>query len=109
MSHSAFLSFIVLLATLGGVAQATRAGTYSNMVEQRIAHLHMECSNLINSRVSFEKDRDGRVQHFLKTRDPSGNGLRETEEETYRTILRPEEVRENERLRTRGDDDTSDQ
>ena len=89
MSHSAFLSFVALIATLGGVAQATRMGTYSSMIDQRIQSVTMECSDLINSRTGFGHDRDGRVQHFLKTRDPSGNGLKDTEEVTYKSVLGP--------------------
>jgi hypothetical protein len=96
MSHTAFFSFIALIATLGGVAQATRVGTYSLTVEQRIQAVTLECSDLMNSRTGVVNDRQGRVQTFLRARDPSGNGLKEEEEEIYKTFLKPPGVSEGE-------------
>jgi hypothetical protein len=107
MSHSTFLSFIALIATLGGVAQATRMGTYTSAIDQKIQSVTMECSELINSRTGFEQDRQTRVRHFLKTRDPSGLGLKDTEEESYRRILKPPDVYEGKMMNDRSDETSS--
>ncbi|EFQ99618.1 hypothetical protein MGYG_02631 [Nannizzia gypsea CBS 118893] len=91
-SHETFASLFVLLAIFGGVAQAVSIGKYSSLVDERVKQVNRECSRFLEGRrhqtVSELESVDERVQHFLKRRDPSGYGLKEEEEETYRKHLR---------------------
>ncbi|KAM5433108.1 J domain-containing protein 1 [Microsporum ferrugineum] len=90
-SHETFASLFVLLAIFGGVAQAVSIGKYSSFVEDRVKKVNEECGRFLEGRrhqtVSEMDSVDERVQHFLKRRDPSGYGLKEEEEETYRKLL----------------------
>jgi hypothetical protein len=84
-----------MLAALGGVGQATRAGNYSmTFIEQRDA-LHDEMSKELMRRRRESNsigDRDERVHTFLKQRDPLGYGLTDPEGEAYRRVLPEPEV-----------------
>ncbi|KEF62426.1 uncharacterized protein A1O9_00398 [Exophiala aquamarina CBS 119918] len=85
---NAFASFVILLAVLSGVLQATRAGQYSGTLEEKARAFTEETSRFLNSRADHFKDnqvtRDGRVTHFLQKRDPSKYGLKAEEGEVYR-------------------------
>ena len=83
-----FASFVILLAVITGVAQATRAGKYSGSIEERANAFTEETSRFLTSRVTEYNENklnsDGRIKHFLEKRDPSKYGLKDEEEETYR-------------------------
>ncbi|KAF3483794.1 uncharacterized protein GIQ15_03118 [Arthroderma uncinatum] len=90
-SHETFASLFVLLAIFGGVAQAVSIGKYSGFVEDRVKQVNAQCGRFLEGRrhqtVSQMDSVDERVQSFLRRRDPSGYGLNEEEEETYRKLL----------------------
>ena len=91
VSHGTFASLFLLLSLFGGVAQTVSAGKYSGYVEERVREVDKECGKLLEGRrqetVSQVGCKGERVQSFLKKRDPSGSGLNEAEEETYREHL----------------------
>lgn len=85
---NAFASFVIILAVLSGVLQATRAGQYSGAMEEKARAFTEETSRFLNDRADHFKEnqvsRDGRVKHFLQKRDPSKYGLKNEEGEVYR-------------------------
>ncbi|RVX67798.1 hypothetical protein B0A52_07726 [Exophiala mesophila] len=85
---NAFASFVIFLAVLSGVLQATRAGQYSGALEEKAKTFTAETSRFLTSRQHhLEQNQyspDGRVRHFLQKRDPSKSGLKDGEEEVYR-------------------------
>lgn len=85
---NAFASFVILLAVLSGVLQATRAGQYSGSLEEKAKTFTEETSRFLTDRADHFKEnqisRDGRVKHFLQKRDPSKYGLKNEEGEVYR-------------------------
>jgi curved DNA-binding protein CbpA len=91
---NAFASFVILLAVITGVAQATRAGQYSGSLEEKAQVFTEETSRFLSSRadhyVENRLSSDGRVKHFLQKRDPSTCGLKDEEEEAYRTHFAPD-------------------
>ncbi|EEP82567.1 predicted protein [Uncinocarpus reesii 1704] len=91
VSHSTFASFLLLLALFGGVGQAITVGKYSSFVQDRVKDVDSKCGKFLDSRRQNNKEqmnsRDARIQKFLMDRDPSGYGLKEDEEETYRRLL----------------------
>lgn len=95
-SNSAFVGLIFLFAALGGIGQATRVGNYSvSFLEQQDA-LHNEMSrDLIRRRkeaAAFEGDKQERIHHFLKQRDPLGYGIVDPRVEASRKMLPAPEV-----------------
>ncbi|KIX06774.1 uncharacterized protein Z518_04750 [Rhinocladiella mackenziei CBS 650.93] len=86
--HNAFASFVILLAVLTGVLQATRAGQFSGSIEERARAFTEETHRFLAARASHLNDNqigsDGRVKHFLEKRDPSKYGLKDGEEDLYR-------------------------
>ncbi|KAI9777715.1 MAG: hypothetical protein M1839_008634 [Geoglossum umbratile] len=89
-SNSAFLSLVVFLSILGGIAQATRAENSSmNYLEERY-RLHDEMSKDLMKRrrettISAGK-REQKILNFLKMRDPVGFGVAEPLEERYKRV-----------------------
>lgn len=85
---NAFASFVIVLAVLSGVLQATRAGQSSSSFEEKANTFTAETSKFLSSRQHhLERNQysaDGRVKHFLQKRDPSKTGLKDGEEELYR-------------------------
>jgi curved DNA-binding protein CbpA len=88
INPNAFASFVILMAVITGVAQATRAGQYSGSLEERANAFTDETSRFLASRATQYNENnltsDGRIKHFLEKRDPSKYGLKDEEEETYR-------------------------
>lgn len=88
INPNAFASFVILMAVITGVAQATRAGQYSGSLEEKAQAFTEETSRFLTSRAThFEENKltsDGRIKHFLEKRDPSRYGLKDEEEEHYR-------------------------
>ncbi|KAI1933668.1 J domain-containing protein 1 [Ophidiomyces ophidiicola] len=91
VSHSTFASFLLLLALFGGVGQAITVGKYSTYVQERVRDVNDRCGKFLEGRkhhtINKMNSQDARVQSFLMKRDPSGYGLKEEEEETYRRLL----------------------
>ena len=88
INPNAFASFVILMAVITGVAQATRAGQYSGSIEQQANAFTEETSRFLTSRaIHYNENKltsDGRVKHFLEKRDPSKYGLKDEEQETYK-------------------------
>ena len=105
-NHNAFASFVILVAIITGVLQATRAGTSAGSVEERARAFTAQTHQFMNDRRVENADylnsegrhgvrpkpttpvlgpaADERVKHFLQRRDPSRSGLKEEEESHYR-------------------------
>lgn len=88
INPNVFASFVILMAVITGVAQATRAGQYSGSLEEKAKAFTEETSRFLTSRASQYNENkltsDGRIKHFLEKRDPSKYGLKDDEEEMYR-------------------------
>ncbi len=79
-SNTAFVSLIVLFAALGSFGQVTRVGDYSRTFIEQIESVHDECSKDLMKRRRSDygadrtgtgnRNRDERIQTFLKMRDP---------------------------------------
>lgn len=93
VSHSTFASFLLLLALFGGIGQAVTIGKFSSFVQERVQSVNEKCGKILEGRrqstLNQMNSRDARVQSFLMKRDPSGYGLKEEEQETYRRICSP--------------------
>lgn len=88
VNPNAFAAFVIMLAVLSGIFQATRASTLSgNMAEKQLAFTE-ETNRFMTARATqFDEenlDSGGRVKAFLEKRDPTRFGLKEEEEEQYR-------------------------
>lgn len=88
INPNAFASFVILMAVITGVAQATRAGQYSGSLEEKAQAFTEETSRFMTSRALHYNENNltssGRIKHFLEKRDPSRYGLKDEEEEYYR-------------------------
>jgi curved DNA-binding protein CbpA len=88
INPNAFASFVILMAVITGVAQATRAGQYSSSLEEKANAFTNETSRFLASRATQYSENnltsDGRIRYFLEKRDPSKYGLKDEEEEMYR-------------------------
>lgn len=93
INPNAFASFVILMAVITGVAQATRAGQYSGSLEEKAQAFTEKTSRFLTTRAShYDENKltsDGRVKHFLAKRDPSKYGLKGEEEEHYRKHFAP--------------------
>jgi curved DNA-binding protein CbpA len=85
---NAFASFVIILAVISGILQATRAGQYSGKLEEKARAFTEETSRFMADRADHFQEhqvtREGRIKHFLEKRDPSKYGLKDEEEEAYR-------------------------
>lgn len=105
VSNSAFVALIMIFATLGGIGQATRAGSYGvSFIEQRDA-LHDNISKDLMRRrketTTIYGSREERIHSFLKQRDPEGYGVIDPKEESYRKALPPPEICSSEDIKGR--------
>jgi curved DNA-binding protein CbpA len=93
VSHRTFVTFILLMALFGGVAQASWITQYKTGFEQRIQDMNVQSAQFLADRrqqtTDQLKSREARVQSFLIRRDPSGYGLKEEEEGVYKQVLNP--------------------
>lgn len=91
VSQNTFASLVIVIAIFAGIGQLSTLGSYSAQVDERLQELNERCSRFLAGRreqtLSQMNSQDARVQNFLIKRDPSGHGLKEEEEETYRQIL----------------------
>jgi curved DNA-binding protein CbpA len=104
-SNGAFVGLILTFAVLGGIGQATRAGSYgASFVEQRDA-LHGNISkDLVRRRretMNAYNSREERIENFLRQRDPYGYGVTDPKEESYRKLLPTPEVCSSEDIKRR--------
>lgn len=110
MNSNAFASFIILIAIISGILQATNAGSYTGSIEERAQAFTAETQKFVSDRKvknteytvgGFNGHNFGgnpvgpgldvgpggsghRIRHFLERRDPSRYGLKDEEEEAYR-------------------------
>lgn len=88
MNPNAFAAFVILLAILSGILQATRATSLSATMGEKQLAFTEETSRFMTERASQlegkELGSDGRVRQFLERRDPTRYGLKEEEEVQYR-------------------------
>ncbi|KAH8692635.1 hypothetical protein BGW36DRAFT_399464 [Talaromyces proteolyticus] len=92
VSHRTFVTFIVLLVTFGGFAQASWITQYQTSFDQRIQEMNEKSARLLAKRRQQSdslKSTERRVQNFLIQRDPKGIGLKEEEGTVYRQTLEP--------------------
>lgn len=91
VSQKTFTSLVILIAVFTGVGQLSTLGSYSSSVDDRLREINEECYRFLAGRreqTQTQMDsQDACVQNFLIKRDPTGHGLKEEEEETYRKIL----------------------
>ncbi|KAI1620658.1 hypothetical protein EDD37DRAFT_653712 [Exophiala viscosa] len=82
---NAFASFVILLAVLSGVFQATRAGQFSGRLEEKVNENTQKTRSFLATREeNYPEKAEGRIKHFLEKRDPSKYGLKDEEGEAYR-------------------------
>ena len=84
-----FATFVILMAVISGIAQATRAGQYSGQLEEKAQAWTAETRQFLNDRQQHYVENnlskaDDRVKHFLAKRDPNRYGLKDEEQEAYR-------------------------
>lgn len=95
VNPNAFASFVIILAVLTGVLQATRVSQYSSSVSEKVQAFTEETNEFLNTRAQHLSENrlnsDGRVRHFLERRDPTKYGLKDEEEATYRKHFAPAE------------------
>lgn len=88
VNPNAFAAFVILLAVLSGVLQATRATTLSSTMSERQLAFTEETSRFMSERATQiggkELGSEGRVKQFLERRDPTRYGLKEDETVQYR-------------------------
>ena len=107
INPNAFASFIILLAVISGVLQATQAGQYAGSIEERAQAFTAKTAEFMSERKTENSEyssggfsghgftgnpgpsiaggsADHRIRHFLERRDPNRYGLKDEEEETYR-------------------------
>lgn len=88
MNTNAFAAFVITVAILSGILQATRVTSMASTYSDKQLAFTEETSRFMSQRASqFDDnkiDRDGRIKQFLERRDPTRFGLKEEEEVAYR-------------------------
>ncbi|RAL15853.1 J domain-containing protein [Aspergillus homomorphus CBS 101889] len=96
VDNRTFVVFLVLLTLLGGALQASWISRLSGGYEDRLWEVTEQSEQFLNARrektVAAQKENGGggldeRVERFLRSRDPSGLGLKGEEREVYRGVL----------------------
>lgn len=91
VNPNAFAAFVIVVAVLSGILQATRATQLSGEWHEKHLAFTEETSRFMTQRASqFEEnklDKHGRVKHFLEKRDPTRYGLKEEEEVQYKKVF----------------------
>ncbi|KAH8151615.1 uncharacterized protein LAJ45_04237 [Morchella importuna] len=93
-SNRAFIVIVAFLASLGGIANISRANTNG--------HLFLDQTDRNSVKIGRELQRrkqeavrmgskDERIQNFLRSRDPVGYGVVDPQEDKVRRLLPPEE------------------
>ncbi|KAJ9647293.1 hypothetical protein H2199_002280 [Coniosporium tulheliwenetii] len=88
LSNGVFISFVAMLAILGGVGQATRVGNFStSMLEQRNAAHHLASQELVRARSeTIGGTKEDRIANFLRHKDPDSY----RDESLRRLLLEPD-------------------
>lgn len=93
VDHKTFMTFVVLLVLFGGTVNATWLGQRNASYGQRLRDVNDESLRFLSGRrentANQMKSSEARVQHFLIRRDPSGSGLKGTEQPVYERVLCP--------------------
>lgn len=93
-SNRAFIAIVAFLASLGGLANISRANvngqSFLDETDKRSAQLTKELQKRRKEAIRLGS-KDERIQAFLKSRDPVGYGLIDPQEENIRKILPPGE------------------
>ncbi|MCJ1287677.1 hypothetical protein MMC26_007029 [Xylographa opegraphella] len=109
-SNGSFVILIIVFALLGGLGEISRAGKMSRTFLQQIEAVHDESSKDLQRRMRESqgfKNKDERVQNFLKTRDPVGYGVTDIPEEGFRKLLPAPEICMSGDIEARGSSATS--
>ncbi len=103
LSNGAFVALMVALAALGGIGQATRVEGAGLTVQERRDFVHDRTSkDLRRARAAgWTEGKEGRIENFLRTRDPSEWGVGDPDEEAYKRLLPEREVCESENIKKR--------
>lgn len=90
VSHRTFVTFLLLLTFLGGMAQASWISQSNASLERRVQEANARSARLLQrhrSETQQFRSSETRVQDFLMRRDPSGYGLKGEEEVVYQRVL----------------------
>lgn len=93
-SNAAFLSMVVALASVVGVMQAKLMGATSFISLGQVEAMTGECNKNIQSRRTVSREFDSkhdRLQRFLESRAPHGDGMLEPKEDIQTKLLSPPE------------------
>lgn len=105
VSNGAFVALILVFAVLGGIGQFTRVGDYSMKFLAQRDSLHDEMSKELMRRrketTTFFGSREERINSFLRQRDPIGNGVIDSREESHRKLLAAPEVCRSDDIKSR--------
>ena len=94
-SNGGFVILVIAAVFLGGFGQSVRVGDYSNVFKQQVERVHEDASKSLRARKTGSTgfgNKDERLQSFLKSRDPTGYGITDPTEESYRKLLPDREV-----------------
>lgn len=106
-SNGGFIMLVLAAVFLGGFGQSTRVGEYSNAFQRQAEKVHDDASKAIRRRRTESQgfgNRDERLQHFLKTRDPHSYGVADPTDKSYQKLLREPEICMNEDIQYRDHD-----
>ncbi|KAM0797249.1 hypothetical protein BDR22DRAFT_892357 [Usnea florida] len=94
-SNGGFLMLVLAAVFLGGFGQSTRVGEYSNAFQRQAKKVHDDASKAIRRRRTESQEfgnRDERLQHFLKTRDPHSYRVADPTDKSYQKLLQEPEI-----------------
>ena len=94
-SNGGLFILIVFVAMLGAMGQFNHVGELSKTFLEQVEAIHDESSKeLQRARKETQgfKNKDTRVQNFLKVRDPIGYGITDPHEDGYRKLLPEPEI-----------------
>lgn len=94
-SNRAFITIVAFLASLGGLANLSRANVngqkFSDEADSRSAKLRKDMRKRREEAAAMGS-KDERIQAFLRSRDPIGYGLLDSQAEKIKKILPPGEM-----------------
>ena len=89
-SNGGFLTLIVSVVFLGAFGQSLRVEDYGSLFRRQVEQVHDDASKYMRQRrveTQDFKNRDARLQSFLRTRDPHGYGIDDPREASYQKLL----------------------
>lgn len=89
-SNEAFVSLVVLVVALGGIAEATSVRGHSRAFLERTEMVHADCSKNVQNRKEMSSkfgNNTDRMERFLKIRDPYGYGIQDSKDKTDKNLL----------------------